>query len=106
MGRKISIRRRRSELVFVGGGGGGGGERVGFEVGFDVFGDDELAPHDGPVAGEGADVFVGALVADGGQLERLALAGLEELGGGDDRAVFGDPGAALAVGVAGGARSR
>ena len=88
--------------MFVGGGGGGGRERVGFEVGFDVFGDDELTPHNARVTGEGADVFVGALGPDGGQLEGLALSGLEQLGGGDDGAVFGDPGAALAVGVAGG----
>ena len=64
--------------------GGAGFARGVAEVRVDVLGHDERAPHQLPVAGVGADVFVDAFRRRRRQLQRLALAGLEQLGGAED----------------------
>src|SRR5258705_1055333 len=65
---------------------------VGLQVGIDVFGDDEAAPHELPVAGEGAEVFVVAFGFGGGELEGFLLAGFVKLGCAQDVAALGDVG--------------
>ena len=78
--------------------GGGGGRGGGGDVGVGVGDDAELAPHDLPVAGEGADVFVFAGLGGRGHAHGFLLAGLDHPRGAEHvGVVVGHIGAALFV---------
>ena len=48
------------------------------EVCLHILGHDQLALHDGPVAGEGADILIGSLGRRRGEMQGFGFSGFDE----------------------------